>query len=235
MALVDGAGIASGAGAAFGTGAVLTSGAGAATGTATLTGGPSLLGGMAGSAQGTTTLTGECNPLGAGLAQGTATVTGAGGVLVFAAGQALGASFVQGQAEVYRIFPAVNAIVSPPKTFRYMQPFQRGDLPIFIATYQGPVSPYRVTYTLFFIRPDSSTVQVGPSGRVPAQGVDGEYYATGRAGEGSQPGRWLIRWEFQQFFHSPVQVKEMCFLVQDAVLSQDPLDTTVRVMKYGWN
>lgn len=129
----------------------------------------------------------------------------------------------------------VNAIVSSHKTFAFMQFLERGDLPIYISLSSGPVSPYQITFTLFEVRSDHSLRQAGASGRVPAQGVVGEYYVTGRAGDLGQPGRWLIRWEYQHTETSPVQVKEMCFYVQDAVLADSPLDVIIRAQKYGWN
>jgi hypothetical protein len=129
----------------------------------------------------------------------------------------------------------IKAICPGPKAFRYMETLQRGDLPVFISDHAGPVSPVRVVYTLYFVRPNGSRKQVGPSSRTPVPGVVGEYYATGRAGEMGQPGEWLIRWEFQKTFQSASQYKEMRFRVLDAALAHDPRDVTCRRHKLGWN
>lgn len=120
-------------------------------------------------------------------------------------------------------------------SFRYLQAFQRGDLPLFVSDAEGPVSPYLVVFTMFFVRPDGSRAQVGPSYRTPVQGDVGEFYATGRAGESGQPGCWMIRWQYQRSFDSDVQCKDMYFRVLDAVQAADPRDTLQRCRKYGWN
>lgn len=136
---------------------------------------------------------------------------------------------------VETIAPAIKAIVAPPKCFRYLQLLQRGDLPIYISDRAGPVSPFRVTFTMFQVRPNGTKFQVGPAHRTPAAGVVGEYYVTGHAGEQGQPGDWIVRWEYQRSFDGAFQTKEMEFRVLDAVLANDPRDVTVRVQKYGWN
>lgn len=202
-----------------------------------------------GTASGSTTL-GEYNPefspefnlpeafmilAGRGTAAGVASGSGSSLMLLSGTGTVRTTTFLHGFPVVECVPLPVNAIVSPTKTFSYMQPLERGDLPIFISLPVGPVSPYRISYTLFEIRPDNSLRQAGASGRAPVPGVVGEYYATGRAGDLGQPGRWMIRWEFQHTPSSPVQVKEMCFRVEDAVLAKSPSDVTVRVQKYGWN
>lgn len=122
-----------------------------------------------------------------------------------------------------------------PKTFRFLQVFQRGDLPIYIYDENGPVVPERINYTLYFVYPTGALRLVGPAQRTPVSGELGEFYATGRAGESSQPGCWLIRWEFQRTLLDAVQTKEMNFRVFDAVLAADPHDTLTRCRKYGWN
>jgi hypothetical protein len=137
--------------------------------------------------------------------------------------------------EVESHLPAVRAVVAPPKTFRYLQVLQRGDLPIYICSRNGPVSPYAVSYTLYQQRPDGTKFQVGPAGRTPAEGEVGEYYVTGRAGESGQPGCWTVVWTWQRSFDGATETKNMEFRVEDAVLAADPRDVTVRVRKYGWN
>lgn len=131
--------------------------------------------------------------------------------------------------------PVLKGIVAPAKCFRYLQLLQRGDLSIYISDRAGPVSPFRVTFTMFQVRPNGTRVQVGPAHRTPASGVVGEFYATGRAGETGQPGDWVIRWEYQRSFNGAFQTKEQEFRVLDAVLANDPQDATVRIRKYGWN
>lgn len=146
-----------------------------------------------------------------------------------------GTSSMAAHVEIETHLPAIRAVVAPPKTFRYMQVLQRGDLPVYLCDKRGPVSPHGVSFTLYQRRPDGSQFQVGPMARAPAEGEVGEYYVTGRAGESGQPGCWLVRWEWQRSFDGATQTKDMEFRVEDAVLAADPRDTTVRYRKYGWN
>jgi len=129
----------------------------------------------------------------------------------------------------------VRAIVSDPKTFSYMQRFQRGDLPIHFSTAQGSYVPATVSYTLYQVREDGTRKRVGPRNRVPVAGTFGEFYVTGRAGESGQPGRWVVKWEYQRNYSYPVEEKEMAFQVVDAATLNCPLDTTPRCNRYGWN
>ena len=81
-----------------------------------------------------------------------------------------------------------------PGVFKWGQVFQRGDLPIFITDLaNNPVSPFKVTYTLFYVGSGCAR-QVGPADRVPVQADVGEYYVSGVAGECAQPGDWLVEW-----------------------------------------
>lgn len=170
-----------------------------------------------------------------GIAEGTSLASGAANVTLQASGVAPGASAAYGLSEIACVPAPVNARVSTPKTFRYLEPVDQS-LAIYYFTASGPVAPVQVVYTLFEIRPDGSLKQVGSPRRTPAQGgLVGEYYATGRAGECGQPGRWLIRWEAQLSFSAVPLVKEQCFRVQDAALAKDPADTTIRLVKYGWS
>lgn len=121
------------------------------------------------------------------------------------------------------------------KVFSFLQPLQRGDLSVFIWDHAGPVEPERITYSLFFCRPDGSSKRVGPEGRIPVTDVQGEYHAVGCAGELDQAGCWAIRWDFQRTSQSSIQTVSQCFRVLDAVLAADPRDTTVRVLKRGWS
>lgn len=230
-------------------GALLHGGTGTAAGVATTTGDPGLLLIFTGQTGGVGQLIYDNIIESDGLALGQATVIGTGQRTIVVTGRIFGTSkmvfsaplpmvgktVLTGVAVVDKVPLPVNAIVAPPKSFRYLQLLQRGDLPIYISNHAGPVSPVRVVYTMYQVRPDGTKFQVGPKHRTPAKGVVGEYYATGRAGESGQPGNWLIRWEFQRTFQSAIQIKEMCFRVLDAVLANDPMDVTPRVVKYGWN
>lgn len=146
----------------------------------------------------------------------------------------VGRTVMAGHAEVERVL-TLRAITAPAKCFRYLQLLQRGDCSIFISDATGAVSPAQITYTIYQKRPDGSRRQVGPAGRTPGRGCVGEFYVTGRAGEGGQPGDWVVRWEYRRSFQGYPEVKEQEFRVLDAVLAADPRDTTVRVRKYGWN
>jgi hypothetical protein len=63
----------------------------------------------------------------------------------------------------------------------------------------------------------------------------GEFYVVGKVGEFGQPGEWLVRWQYQRNFFSPIYEVESHFTVQDAVAAADQRDTTQRILKYGWN
>jgi hypothetical protein len=121
-------------------------------------------------------------------------------------------------------------------TFAWNHLFQRGDLGIFLRDHLGPTHPVSISYVMFYVRPDGSRVQAGPSNRFPARCHRlGAFYVTGRAGEFGQPGDWIVRWSFQKTFYAPIQVEEQSFRVEDAVLAQDPNDVTERVTKYDWS
>jgi hypothetical protein len=187
---------------------------------------------------------------GEGLIDGQATVTGSGSRIVTATGRVWGTSSLNwigaplpihgtsvmvGHAVVDHQLPAVRAIVSPPKSFRYLQHLQRGDLPVYICDRSGPVGPVWVRFTMYQVLCCGARKQIGPGRRVPVQGEVGEFYAVGRAGEQGQPGNWVIVWEWRRTIHSATQSKEMEFQVLDAVLAADPRDVIVRHRKYGWN
>lgn len=186
---------------------------------------------------------------GAGQSNGQATVSGAGFRTVIARGRIIGTgsllwsvplpiygkATMVGEPVVDHHLPAVRAIVAPPKSFRYLQLLQRGDLPIYICDSSGPVSPVWVGFTMYQVLPCGARKRVGPFQRTPAKGLVGEFYATGRAGETGQPGNWVIVWEWRHNFNGVLQNKEMEFQVLDAVAAADPRDVTVRCRKYGWN
>lgn len=187
---------------------------------------------------------------GAGQVDSQATVTGSGVRTVLVrgyihgtsqflwAGAALpiyGHTTLVGEPVVDHPLPPVRAIVAPPKSFRYLQLLQRGDLPIYICDSVGPVSPVWVGFTMYQVLPCGARRRVGPFQRTPAKGTVGEFYATGRAGESGQPGQWVIVWDWRHYFNGAVQSKEMEFQVLDAVAAACPRDVTVRCRKYGWS
>jgi hypothetical protein len=187
---------------------------------------------------------------GAGESNGVATVTGVGSRTVVSRGYVRGVgqllwagapmpiygrATVVGNPVVDHHLPAVKAIVAPPRGFRYLQLLQRGDLPIYICSNSGPVSPFWVSFTMYQVLCCGARKRVGPFQRTPANGLVGEFYATGRAGETGQPGNWVIVWEWRQNFNGGIQRKEMEFQVLDAVAAADPRDVTVRCRKYGWS
>lgn len=136
---------------------------------------------------------------------------------------------------VERQLPPIRAITMGPKTFRWLQPLQRGDLSVFLTDRRTPVAPWRITYRLAQLRLNGTRKYVGPQHRVPVAGDLGEFYVTGRAGETGQPGLWVIEWLFQQTCASAVQTAEMPFQVLDAVLVNDPRDLLDRKIKFGWS
>ena len=249
MPIVDGSGTATGVATVTGLASILHVSSGMISGLGTMTGTGGRLLVFTGQTGGEGELVFNTFVDGEGAASGLATVLGDGQRILVAKGFVFGSSalifsyplpiFGQstlvGNPVVDHVLPAVNAICGPPKCFRFLQALQRGDLPIYISNHGGPVAPVRVVYTLFYVRPDGSLMQVGPGCRKPSPGLVGEFYATGRAGEAGQPGEWIIRWEYQRTFQSAVQVKEMCFSVLDAVAARDPRDVTPRCRKYGWN
>jgi hypothetical protein len=131
---------------------------------------------------------------------------------------------------------AVLACACPgPKTFRWGQVFQRGDLTLFVTDPSGtPSSPYEVTYTVFWMRAPGVPHQVGPTARRPIMQKTGEYYVTGTAGELGQPGDWQIAWTYRRSFNGPPTTVTFDFRVVDAVLGPIYTDPTCRKRKYGW-
>lgn len=146
-----------------------------------------------------------------------------------------GTSYISILPVVDRHLRPLRAITLGPKTFRWLQPLQRGDLPVFVCDRHTPVIPYRVTYSLAQVRADGSRKYVGPRDRVPAVGEVGEFYATGQAGQGGQAGQWLIEWQLQRTAQALPEFVEMRFQVLDAVLVGDPRDRLVRKTKFGWS
>lgn len=85
-----------------------------------------------------------------------------------------------------------------PGVFRFGQVFQRGDLPIFITDEStNPVSPYKITYTLYYVPPTGCAYPSGVKDRIPVQADVGEYYVSGVVGQCGQPGNWYVEWKYQ--------------------------------------
>jgi hypothetical protein len=146
-----------------------------------------------------------------------------------------GSSFFVVSAVVDVHLPPIRAITMGPKTFRWLQTLQRGDLPVFICDASTPMIPARITYRLAQVRLDGTRKYVGPQNRTPVPGNVGEFYATGRAGESGQPGLWVIEWLYQRTYQSDVQRTEMPFQVLDAVAAGDPREQLDRKIKFGWS
>lgn len=134
--------------------------------------------------------------------------------------------------EVFQV-PVPICLRAPVRSYRWGQDFQRGDLGIWLRQIGGfAISPFKVTYALYQVVPGNQQRLVGPPERVPATGDVGEFYATGIAGMGGQPGRWVIKWRYQVSFGGPTYEEAMEFDVLDTVLAgvSDPN----RVCKKGW-
>jgi len=146
-----------------------------------------------------------------------------------------GFGILSGHAEVIHLPKPLCACTCscPPTAFSWMQDFQRGDLEICIIDRHGnPLKPAQVTYTLFQLVRGCQLVQVGCGERKPASSGFGRYYVTGTAGEGGQPGYWVVRWRFRRSFGEPCVEQDVNFQVQDAIAAGD---TTPRMCKYGWD
>jgi len=129
--------------------------------------------------------------------------------------------------------PACATCTCPKTAFHWMQDFQKGDLGICLTdNFGNPIGPVMVQYTLFWVQKGCVPHQVGCCGRKPVSAGLGKYYITGTAGEGGQPGLWIARWQFQKSFGAPIQERDVCFFVQDAIAAGDK---TFRVCKYGWD
>lgn len=123
--------------------------------------------------------------------------------------------------------PVFTAAPAPFRTFRYLQPLGLGDLSLHF----NRLIPVAVYYTLYQISKSGVPRRVG--GRKKAiYSPLGDFYVVGEAGQLGQPGQWLIRWEVQSTYSTPVRIVEQRFQVLDAANS--PTDTTPRVAKYGW-
>lgn len=150
--------------------------------------------------------------------------------------QIFGVGVLSAFMDVVHVPPICPPCACPPTQFRWLQTFQKGDLTIRLTDVRGnPVGPIFLAYTMFQVLPTGVLHQVGPTDRKPATASVGCYYVTGTAGEGGQPGCWAIRWRYQQRYGDPVVEQYQQFQILDAALARDPLDTTPRACKYGWD
>ena len=123
----------------------------------------------------------------------------------------------------------------PPrfKTFRWNHTFQIGDLELHTKDAVGlPYSPVVVLYTLYNVLHGGVPVVVGNPNRRPVQQGVGYYYVTGTAGEGGQPGEWIIEWRWQRFWYEQPRTYREKFDVHDAVLAGECYPG--RKCKKGW-
>jgi len=149
----------------------------------------------------------------------------------------LGAGFTHGYLDLVTVLPPVLCPPAAPPTFRLGQILTRGDLSLVLTGPTGleRISPYEVSYTFYRVLSGDTLAQVGPSGRTPVAAGVGEYYATGAAGEGGQPGDWVVAWAYRRSFGAPLIYESHPFRVVDAVLGPISGDPTNRVTKYGWD
>lgn len=82
--------------------------------------------------------------------------------------------------------------------------FQRSDLPLIIRDAVGNLtSPAVVTYTMYrYVKGCPNPSRVGAECRTPVTAGVGEYYVSGIAGEGGQPGDWFVQWVYQESIDS---------------------------------
>lgn len=134
--------------------------------------------------------------------------------------------------EVFRV-PVPICLRPTVRSYRWSQDFQRGDLAIWLRQIGGAaISPFRVTYALYQVVPGDQLRLVGPLERQPATGDVGEFWATGIAGAGGQPGRWVVKWRYQVSFNGPTYEEAMEFDVLDAFRAGVPDPS--RICKRGW-
>lgn len=101
-----------------------------------------------------------------------------------------------------------------PLSFRWQQEFERGDLEIMLVDGQGePRDPAHIWYTLHMVTPTGTLRRIGPARRTPTREDLGKFYVTGTAGEGGQPGPWVVRWAFQMTGTEPAVVRDERFEV----------------------
>lgn len=119
-----------------------------------------------------------------------------------------------------------------PGIFKMGHVFQRGDLPLYVMDNAGnPVSPQKVTFTIYRYDRNGTAVQIGPADRTPVNVGVGEYYVTGIAGDcGGQPGDYFVKWTYQYNLSSPLTSDVMGFKVFN------PSDYLCKTEgKWGWD
>jgi hypothetical protein len=146
-----------------------------------------------------------------------------------------GTSSLAGYAEVLHLPPICPCPPPPYIELRWGQFISKDELPFYLRTNSGDrYAPFAINFTFFQVLPGGIKQRVGPADRSPIMSDVGDFYAVGIAGEGGQPGEWVVRWEWQRYQNGPVYKQEYPFVVLDAVLAYDPNDLTPRKCKYGW-
>jgi hypothetical protein len=121
-----------------------------------------------------------------------------------------------------------------PRQFRLGYIFTMGDLQLTLTNSGNLTSPVTVLYTMFQVTSTGSLMQAGPTKKAVKQS-NGIFYAVGTAGEGGQPGNWLVRWAYQQTFGGDYTTIDQPFQVVDAISAPIIWDPTCRKTKYGWD
>lgn len=148
---------------------------------------------------------------------------------------AIGYGRIVGEPFVERV-PCPLAYRPIVPTFRWGQDFPPGELMIaFTDAVGNPWAPVVVLFRLFRVMPGGPLYPVGPFNRRPVacRRRLGVYYVVGTAGEGGQPGDWVIEWRWQRSPYDPPTIERRPFKVLDAVLAGDT--STCRCTKYGWD
>lgn len=123
-----------------------------------------------------------------------------------------------------------------PQQFRLGHIFTLGDLQITLTDTTGTQfrSPFRVIYTLFQLTKSGVPMQAGPT-KTAVKQSNGLFYVVGTAGEGGQPGNWLVRWAYQMSFGDDFITIDQPFQVVDSISAPIVGDPTCRKTKYGWD
>jgi hypothetical protein len=117
------------------------------------------------------------------------------------------------------------------KSFSYLQLLKAADLTIVFQKDNTYTSPYTVMYSLCEVLSNGLVVRRTPT-HCAVQDNVGVYHAVGFAGEGGQPGQWLVRWEWQMYFGGPTETRDDPFMVVDC--ASNPNDHLPRAKKDGW-
>ena len=147
---------------------------------------------------------------------------------------AVGLGSLMGFMDVGRVPCPVSCTPVMP-TFSWGQQFGPGELMIsFTDAVGNPWAPVVVLFRMFRVVRGGTLYPVGPFNRRPVacQRRLGVYYVVGMAGEGGQPGEWVIEWRWQRSPYDPPTVERRPFKVLDAVAAGD---LACRCVKYGWD